>query len=135
MSAGSSSVRISVVPPDGPDLHSSDEHASVEPHQQRLNGGAPLRAPSRRAYVPRPDGHACAKYRQGPPESVGKIVLLSSGRLGVLSPREESGRRRILGAHDTYADANERLQRWRLARAVSDFFDGLIALARSESST
>jgi len=50
------------------------------------------------------------------PESVGKIVTLSSGRLGALSPRDERGRRRPLRACDSEAEAQQILADWRAAR-------------------
>lgn len=64
-----------------------------------------------------------------PPESSGRIVLLGSGKLGALSPRDaDTGKRRPLGAYGSYAAANERLVGFRAARAVVAFLARLAGI-------
>lgn len=66
------------------------------------------------------------------PESMGRVLLLSTQRFGALSPRDEDGRRKPVAAAATYEEANARLVHWRLGYALGVFFERLAALAGGE---
>jgi hypothetical protein len=61
-------------------------------------------------------------------ESVGRIVSLSTGRLGVLSPRDARGKRRPLGVVGSPTDAQQRIADFKHRKLIADFVARLSGL-------
>lgn len=88
--------------------HSDDARSSSQELRKRTgllrirvnSGYLPLRDPIERRPPPRE-----------PPESVGRILLLSTGRLGVLSKRDERGKRKQIGVVATETDAQAAIRK------------------------